>query len=114
MFEGDCFFIIKDKYPVSDGHLLIVSKAERVDFFDLSEEEQRTFPQLILKAKELIEQNYSPEGYNIGMNCGVVAGQTVMHFHCDVIPRYIGDMEKPQGGIRHCIRGRGYYDTSSK
>ena len=55
------------------------------------------------KAKELIEQHYSPDGYNIGMNCGAAAGQTVMHFHCHVIPRYTGDTDNPRGGVRGVI-----------
>ena len=56
-----------------------------------------------------IEKKHSPSGYNIGMNCGEDAGQTVMHFHCHIIPRYKGDMENPRGGIRHCVEGKGYY-----
>ncbi len=64
---------------------------------------------LIHKAKELIEKEYNPDGYNIGMNCGEAAGQSVMHFHCHIIPRYKGDMENPKGGIRHCIEGKGNY-----
>lgn len=55
------------------------------------------------------EREFAPDGYNIGMNCGEAAGQTVMHFHCHLIPRYKGDMENPRGGIRHCIAGKGYY-----
>ena len=62
-----------------------------------------------LKAKELIQAEYKPDGYNIGMNCGATAGQTVFHFHCHVIPRYKGDMENPRGGVRHCVAGKGNY-----
>ena len=64
---------------------------------------------MIDKSKKLIEKNHSPDGYNIGMNCGESAGQTVMHFHCHVIPRYIGDMDNPRGGIRYCIPEKGNY-----
>ena len=64
---------------------------------------------MIDKSKELIEKNHSPDGYNIGMNCGESAGQTVMHFHCHVIPRYKGDMDNPRGGIRYCIPEKGNY-----
>ena len=109
LFEGDNFFLIRDKYPVSPGHTLIISKQEKIDYFALTKEEQQELHISILKAKELIEKEYSPEGYNIGMNCGEAAGQTVMHFHCHVIPRYQGDMENPRGGIRHCVAGKGYY-----
>ena len=63
----------------------------------------------VLGAKNIIKSKFSPDGYNIGMNCGETSGQTVMHFHCHVIPRYKGDMDNPRGGIRHCIYGKGYY-----
>ena len=64
---------------------------------------------MIHKCKELIEKYFKPDGYNIGMNCGEAAGQTVFQFHCHVITRYIGDMKNPRGGVRHCIEGKGYY-----
>ena len=64
---------------------------------------------MIDKCKKIIYNKLSPNGFNIGMNCGEEAGQTIMHFHCHVIPRYTGDMKKPEGGIRHCIKGKGYY-----
>ena len=109
LYQGNNFFLIRDRYPVSPGHTLIISKELKVDYFDLNEEELGELHNYILKAKELIEKDYSPDGYNIGMNCGKVAGQTVMHFHCHIIPRYKGDMENPRGGIRHCVAGKGYY-----
>ena len=109
LFDSDHFFIIKDKYPVSPGHLLIVSKSDAGDFFELSNTEKRQLPKVIDKAKKLIELDHSPSGYNLGMNCGEVAGQTVMHFHCHVIPRYEGDMVDPRGGVRHSVAGKGYY-----
>jgi diadenosine tetraphosphate (Ap4A) HIT family hydrolase len=102
-------FIVPDKYPVSDGHLLIISKQSRRDFFELNEEEKTELPLLIGKAKEIIEIDHNPGGYNIGMNCGAIAGQTVFHFHCHVIPRYEGDVENPRGGIRNVIPGMGDY-----
>lgn len=107
--SGSHFFIIHDKYPVSDGHLLIISKQLRRDFFDLTVEEQSELPEMITKAKELIEQHHNPDGYNIGMNCGSAAGQTVFHFHCHVIPRYTKDVENPRGGVRNVIPGMGDY-----
>lgn len=103
------FFIVHDKYPVSSGHLLIISKEHRRDFFDLSDEEKKELPLLITRAKSLIEKEHKPTGYNIGMNCGTSAGQTIFHFHCHVIPRYKGDVENPRGGIRNVIPGMGDY-----
>ena len=117
LYEDDHFFIIRDGYPVSPGHLLIVSKRAAVTFFDLNDRERAALPAAIGEAKRLIEEQHSlnpapipkPAGYNIGMNCGEAAGQTVMHFHCHVIPRYRGDTPNPRGGVRNCIPGKGDY-----
>ena len=109
IYLGDFFFLIKDIYPVSQGHILIITNKLKVDYFQLSELEKKELPKMIDKAMELIEEDFNPDGYNIGMNCGEVAGQSVMHFHCHVIPRYKGDMKDPKGGVRHCIKGKGYY-----
>ena len=109
LFQGKHFFLIYDRFPVSKGHILIISNLVKKDFFELSSEEQAELTELIVKAKEIIESENKPDGYNIGMNCGKAAGQTVFHFHCHVIPRYKGDMDDPRGGVRHCIQGKGYY-----
>lgn len=106
---GQHFFIIEDNYPVSPGHLLIISNKEKKDYFELSEDEQKELTVLIFVSKKIIEQQYNPDGYNIGMNCGESAGQTVFHFHCHIIPRYLGDMDNPRGGVRHCVKGKGNY-----
>ena len=106
---GKHFFIIEDNYPVSPGHLLIISNKEKTDYFELSELEQKELTHLICVSKIIIEQKYKPDGYNIGMNCGESAGQTVFHFHCHIIPRYLGDMDNPRGGVRHCVKGKGNY-----
>jgi diadenosine tetraphosphate (Ap4A) HIT family hydrolase len=107
--RGKYFFLINDRFPVSPGHILIISNEEKADFFSLNVEERQELNDLIIVAKNLIEKSNSPDGYNIGMNCGVASGQTVLHFHCHVIPRYNGDMKDPRGGVRHCITGKGYY-----
>ena len=109
IYSGEYFFMIYDSYPVSPGHILIISNKEKLDYFLLITEEKNELNALIEMAKEIIEKDKNPDGYNIGMNCGEAAGQTVMHFHCHVIPRYFGDMENPRGGIRHCIKDKGYY-----
>jgi diadenosine tetraphosphate (Ap4A) HIT family hydrolase len=109
LYKSDEFFIIKDIFPVSPGHMLIISQREVTDYFSLSDHEREALSKSILMAKTLIEQEYAPDGYNIGMNCGAMAGQTVFHFHCHVIPRYKGDMENPRGGVRHCVAGKGSY-----
>ena len=109
IFTGSHFFIIEDGFPVSPGHLLIISKDPKTDYFALSIEERTELHELIYTAKQIVESSHKPDGYNIGMNCGEAAGQTVFHFHCHIIPRYQGDTENPRGGVRHCIPGKGYY-----
>ncbi len=109
IFQANYFYIIKDAFPVSPGHLLIISNEVRKDFFDLSYIEKIELTKVIEFAKEIILTEYKPNGYNIGMNCGEAAGQTVFHFHCHVIPRYNGDMENPRGGVRHVIPEKGDY-----
>jgi len=102
IYRGDFFFMIYDAYPVSSNHLLIISNELREDYFSLTEEEQQELPKMINKAKSIIEEE-------IGMNCGATSGQTVMHFHCHVIPRFKGDVDNPSGGVRHCVMHKGYY-----
>lgn len=109
IYSGVNFFLIKDRFPVSPGHILIISNDLKKDYFELNTEERSELPLMIDVAKNLIEKEYKPNGYNIGMNCGEAAGQTVFHFHCHVIPRYNGDMENPRGGVRHCVAGKGSY-----
>jgi diadenosine tetraphosphate (Ap4A) HIT family hydrolase len=109
LFKNDLFFIIADRYPVSPGHLLIISNEVREDYFHLNDDEKSFFPKMLEIAKSIIESQYKPDGYNLGMNCGLSAGQTIFHFHCHVIPRYKGDMENPRGGVRHCVAGKGDY-----
>jgi len=109
IFESKYFFVIKDEFPVSQGHCLIISKQLRTDFFDLSSDERTELGDIIISTRKMIEESQSPDGYNIGMNCQSAGGQTVMHFHCHVIPRYFGDMADPRGGIRYCIPEKGNY-----
>jgi diadenosine tetraphosphate (Ap4A) HIT family hydrolase len=109
IYRGNFFFMIYDAYPVSKKHLLIISNKLREDYFSLTEEEQQELPKMINKAKSIIEKEIKPDGYNIGMNCGATSGQTVMHFHCHVIPRFKGDVDNPSGGVRHCVMHKGYY-----
>lgn len=109
ILETDYFFVINDKYPVTEGHLLIISKREATDFFELTAKEQQMLPIIIGLCREYINITYGKTDFNIGMNCGKYAGQTVFHFHCHIIPRRKGDMEDPRGGVRHSVIGKGYY-----
>lgn len=109
IYKDQYFFIIEDIFPVNPGHLLIITNTVREDYFALTQEEQQALPKAIEAAKQIVLNKYNPDGFNIGMNCGATAGQTVFHFHCHLIPRYNGDMENPRGGVRHVIPSKGNY-----
>jgi len=102
IYETENFFVVKDGYPVSPGHSLIISKALKETFFDLSDDEKKELVLLIETVKDLLESEYTPDGYNIAMNCGAASGQTIPHFHCHVIPRYMGC------AIKYCIPDVGF------
>ena len=98
-----------DRFPVSRGHLLVMPFRHTQDFFSMTPEERVALVNLVASCRDLMGENFSPAGYNIGFNVGPVAGQTVMHCHCHVIPRYVGDVEEPRGGVRGVVPGkRGY------
>lgn len=102
-------FAVYDDYPVNEGHVLVISKREIPTWFDATEEEQQAIMNLIGKMKLYLQEKYDPDGYNIGLNNGEAAGQTVPHLHVHLIPRFEGDMEDPRGGVRHVIPERGNY-----
>lgn len=89
-----------DKFPVNIGHVLIVPKRHIETIFDATLEELQAINQLLFEVKEILDLKYKPDGYNVGVNAGWAAGQTIFHLHYHVIPRYIGDVEDPRGGIR--------------
>ena len=101
--ENELAFAFWDVNPVSKGHIIVMTKRHVRDFFETTREERCAIFELIYKAKNIIDEKYKPTGYNIGMNCGVSAGQTVMHIHVHLIPRYDGDVENPRGGVRGVI-----------
>jgi diadenosine tetraphosphate (Ap4A) HIT family hydrolase len=103
ILENDKAIALYDKYPVQRGHLLIVPKRHVTTYFDATDEEIMAIHELIKKGKELLDREYSPDGYNIGVNVGEYGGQTVMHLHVHLIPRYKGDIDDPRGGIRKAI-----------
>lgn len=98
-----------DEFPVSKGHILIISKRHASTFFDLTKEEQISLITLLNECKEYIDKKYNPDGYNVGLNCGEFAGQSVMHVHMHLIPRYKGDVSNPRGGIRGIIPNKKNY-----
>lgn len=104
VLECRYWFVIMDNYPVSKGHALIVLKRHHPDILNLSFSEWKEMQGIIEHAKEYLDEEFDPDGYNIGVNCGETAGQTVFHLHIHLIPRYNGDVENPRGGIRNFMR----------
>lgn len=92
-----------DGFPVSPGHALIIPKRHVSSFFDLSKEERQDLLNLADSVKRILEERYHPDGYNIGINVGEAAGQSIFHVHIHLIPRYQGDVPSPRGGVRGVI-----------
>lgn len=107
--ENQLAVALPDAYPLSPGHTLIVPRRHVEDFFDLTAEEQAAVWTLVQLVRQHIEKNYSPHGYNLGVNNGRAAGQTVAHAHVHIIPRYAGDVADPRGGIRWIIPSKAPY-----
>lgn len=103
IFEDELAFAIYDKFPVNKGHMLIIPKRHFKDFFEVREKEVLSIYGLLDKCKEQLDKDLKPDGYNIGVNVGEKAGQSIFHLHVHLIPRYIGDVEEERlkGGIRN-------------
>ncbi|CAH0416043.1 HIT family protein [Periweissella fabaria] len=110
VLENDLAGAFWDRYPVSTGHLLIIPKTHRDNYFDLTTPELVAVNNLLHEAKLLLDHDFHPDGYNIGVNIEPAAGQTVMHAHVHVIPRYSGDDPHPAGGIRKMFPGGGEFN----
>jgi ATP adenylyltransferase len=102
-------FSIPDRYPVSRGHCLVVPREHVSSIFDLNDVGYLSCFVLLREVKQQIERMYQPSGFNVGVNCGKAAGQTVEHAHIHLIPRYDGDVANPRGGVRNLIPGKGDY-----
>jgi diadenosine tetraphosphate (Ap4A) HIT family hydrolase len=98
-----------DKYPVTEGHLLIIPNRHVADYFAITAEEKTALWTMVDEGKRLLAERFQPDGYNIGINIGTTAGQTVMHCHIHLIPRRSGDSANPRGGVRGVIAGRANY-----
>jgi len=109
LLENDLVYAKSDKYPVNPGHLLIIPKRHVADFFLTTEAEKIALLLLLDKAKHYLDVKHAPAGYNIGINVGEAAGQTIPHVHLHLIPRYQGDMENPRGGVRGVIPAQQNY-----
>ena len=107
--ESATVYAMFDKYPVAQGHTLIIPKQHMANYFDLSERIKTACWLVVDRVKMLLTQRFQPNGFNVGINVGHAAGQTVAHVHVHLIPRYTGDVDNPQGGVRNIISGRGDY-----
>ena len=110
VLENDLAYAVRDGYPVTEMHSMIIPKRHIQDYFDLTTDELLACDQLIRSLKEEISNSDSSvDGFNIGMNAGESAGQTIFHCHIHLIPRRTGDVDNPRGGVRRIIPGKGDY-----
>lgn len=107
--SNDLAFAILDGYPVNPGHVLVIPKRLVSTWWEATREEQVAILDLLEVVKRQLDESHRPDGYNIGVNAGEAAGQTVFHLHVHLIPRYRDDMDDPRGGVRHVIPSRGNY-----
>lgn len=103
-------YAVRDGFPVTAGHSLVIPKRHVSDYFGLTPEELLACDELIRSLRQtVLQQDASVAGFNIGANAGAVAGQTIFHCHIHLIPRREGDVANPRGGVRHTIPGKGTY-----
>jgi diadenosine tetraphosphate (Ap4A) HIT family hydrolase len=109
LLENELAVAFFDAFPLSPGHTLVVPRRHESDFFKLSETEEFALWRAVRAVHDRLDARYAPPGYNLGVNVGRAAGQTVGHVHVHVIPRYAGDVEDPRGGIRWMISAKARY-----
>jgi diadenosine tetraphosphate (Ap4A) HIT family hydrolase len=109
ILESASVYAIYDKFPVNNGHVLIIPKKHVSNYFELSFKEQSACWFVLNSVQKIIQEKFNPDGFNIGINVNETAGQTVPHVHIHLIPRYNGDVEKPRGGVRGVIPGKKEY-----
>jgi ATP adenylyltransferase len=109
IIESATSYAIYDKFPVNEGHSLIIPKRHISDYFELSFKEQSSCIYMLNLVKKIIKKRFNPDGFNVGINIGESAGQTIPHVHIHLIPRYKGDVKKPRGGVRGVIPDKQSY-----
>ena len=109
LIENEIGIVFRDGFPVSPGHTLVIPHRHVASFFDLADTERLALLALLDKAKLVLDAELGPGGYNIGINDGPVAGQTVPHLHIHLIPRYEGDRQDPRGGVRWVLPDKAKY-----
>ena len=106
LLENPLAYVRYDSNSLSRGHVLVIPKRHVADFFDMTADEQGAVLALLREIQQAIQKQHCPDGYNIGVNVGKTAGQSRMHVHMHLIPRYEGDVADPRGGIRCVLSGR--------
>jgi diadenosine tetraphosphate (Ap4A) HIT family hydrolase len=109
VLQSELSVVIRDGFPVSPGHTLIIPKRHVGSFFEITDAERADLMSLLARARGELEREFHPAGYNVGINDGAAAGQTVPHLHIHLIPRYDGDQEDPRGGVRWVIPSKAAY-----
>ena len=107
--ESEFAVVIRDGFPISPGHTLIIPKRHVASFFDVTDAERTDLMSLLAAARDDLDREFRPAGYNIGINDGAAAGQTVPHLHIHLIPRYAGDRDDPRGGVRWVLPDKAAY-----
>lgn len=108
-YENEKVVAFYDNYPVNKGHTLIIPKRCIENYFETTKEEVVYFDKALKDIKKILDEKYCPNGYNIGINNGIASGQTIMHLHIHLIPRYDGDTPDPKGGVRGVIKEKQKY-----
>jgi diadenosine tetraphosphate (Ap4A) HIT family hydrolase len=103
LYADDHVYVRYDNHSLSRGHVIAVPRRHVSDFFDMTGEEKNSLLKLLDRAKAHIEHEFAPDGYNLGVNIGKAAGQSRMHVHVHLIPRYAGDVADPRGGVRRVL-----------
>ncbi len=109
VMRNDLAYAIFDRAPVTPGHMLIIPYRHVADWFDTTWDEKRSLLALAGNARTLLKREHDADGFNLGVNCGLAAGQSILHVHLHLIPRYHGDMDDPLGGVRGVIPARQKY-----
>ncbi|MDX9691397.1 MAG: HIT family protein [Acholeplasmataceae bacterium] len=109
IYQNNFVYAIYDGFPVNLGHTLIITKRHVSNYFDLTIAEKQSIDEALMHMKSKLDKEFHPDGYNIGINNGDAAGQTIMHLHVHLIPRYDGDTPQPRGGVRGVIPGKMSY-----
>ena len=111
--HNELAYCTRDSYPVSPGHALIIPYRHSASFFDLTPAEISACMELLAEEQTVLEEEFTPDGYNMGVNISAAAGQSIFHVHIHLIPRYTGDSVRPQGGVRQVIPEKAAYVRKS-